>query len=109
MDEEKKMGLLKSKKLDRKAGNFEPVTAYEEKTETRVSPPKIRKEEKNLLQNQSASLKIPQTTKNELFALRTLTRTKFDYEMIQTLIDYYVGQLDTADYKKFKLLLEIQD
>lgn len=103
-EENRKPGLLKTKSLDRKSGNFEPRIPYEEEEST-----KKERGSKSKFPNQTASLKIPQSTKNELFALRTLTQTKFDYEMIQTLIDQYVNRLDTAEYKKFKLLLEIQE
>lgn len=45
-------------------------------------------------------------SKKELDALKDITKTKFDYEIIQMLIDSYVHNLEHSKSKRFKLLTE---
>lgn len=60
--------------------------------------------------NQYAQVKISKSMKNELDALKTIEKTKFDYEILQLLIDSYVrNELSTANRKKFKLLVELSE
>ncbi|EXL18956.1 hypothetical protein X844_0027 [Listeria monocytogenes Lm_1823] len=46
-------------------------------------------------------------TKEELQALKTITKTKFDYEIIDLLIDTYVNnELAPEQRRKFKAMTE---
>lgn len=55
--------------------------------------------------NQKAQIKISDNIKTELDALKAITKTKFDYEVIELLIDTYVQNSLTATQKrKFKAL-----
>jgi hypothetical protein len=98
---EKKIGLLnKQNKLERKQGNIIPEQTFNETTNDRM------KKKKNEFKNQKGSIKVPMSTKGELAALKDITKTKTDYEMIQMLIDSYVPTMETAKQKRFRLLTE---
>lgn len=97
---EKKIGLLnKQNNLERKQGNIIPKKSF---SETNTKQELKRKEFKN----QKGSIKVPLSTKKEIHALKDITKTKTDYEMIQTLIDFYTAELDTSKQKRFRLLIE---
>ncbi|HAP5652626.1 hypothetical protein LF864_12820 [Enterococcus faecalis] len=97
---EKKIGLLnKQNNLERKQGNIIPKQSF---SETNTKQELKRKEFKN----QKGSIKVPLSTKKEINALKDITKTKTDYEMIQTLIDFYTAELDTSKQKRFRLLIE---
>lgn len=97
---EKKIGLLnKQNNLERKQGNIIPKQSF---SETNKKQELKRKEFKN----QKGSIKVPLSTKKEINALKDITKTKTDYEMIQTLIDFYTAELDTSKQKRFRLLIE---
>ncbi|EOW2039548.1 hypothetical protein EY674_13295 [Enterococcus faecalis] len=97
---EKKIGLLnKQNNLERKQGNIIPKQSF---SETNNKQELKRKEFKN----QKGSIKVPLSTKKEINALKDITKTKTDYEMIQTLIDFYTAELDTSKQKRFRLLIE---
>ncbi|EGP4895254.1 hypothetical protein FI615_002822 [Enterococcus faecium] len=98
---EKKLGLLnKQNTLERKKGNILPKQSFNENSADKMA--KKKKEFKN----QKGSIKVPLSTKDELSALKDITKTKTDYEMIQMLIDSYVPNLDTAKQRRFRLLTE---
>lgn len=98
---EKKLGLLnKQNTLERKKGNILPKQSFTESSEDRIAKKKIE------FRNQKGSIKVPLSTKSELAALKDITKTKTDYEIIQMLIDSYVPTLETAKQKRFRLLTE---
>lgn len=67
-----------------------------------------RADKKATVKNQNANLKLSQDTKNELDLLIKLTDHKFGYEMVETLIDYYVeNALDNDKKRAFKTLSSI--
>lgn len=106
--EKKKIGILKNNTLERKEGNFEPNSAYIAEMEKKEAV-KASKRKKNKIgyANQQESIKIPSVTRSELIALKAITKTKFDYEVIQLLIDNYTNNFSAEKMKKFKLLKEI--
>ncbi|AOA04206.1 hypothetical protein CKN99_11720 [Carnobacterium maltaromaticum] len=68
----------------------------------------VRADKKATVKNQNANLKLSQDTKNELDLLIKLTDHKFGYEMVETLIDYYVeNALDNDKKRAFKTLSSI--
>ena len=55
--------------------------------------------------NQQAQIKLSETIKNELDALKIINKAKYDYEIVELLIDTYVQNSLTATQKrKFKAL-----
>lgn len=98
---EKKLGLLnRQNTLERKQGNIIPKETFTETQQDKLE------RKKNEFKNQKGSIKVPLSTKKELDALKDITKTKFDYEIIQMLIDNYVHNLETAKAKRFKLLTD---
>lgn len=98
---EKKIGLLnKQNKLERKQGNIVPEKTFNESSSDKMNKKKIE------FKNQKGSIKVPLSTKSELSALKDITKTKTDYEMIQMLIDSYVPTMETSKQKRFRLLTE---
>lgn len=60
--------------------------------------------------NQYAQIKISKSLKNELDAIKIIEKTKFDYELLQLMVDSYIrNELSAANRKKFKLLLDINE
>lgn len=97
----KKIGLLnRQNKLERTQGNIIPKKSFVESQESKLE------RKKKEFKNQQGSIKVPLSTKKELDALKDITKTKFDYEIIQMLIDSYVHNLEHAKSKRFKLLTE---
>lgn len=98
---EKKIGLLnKQNTLERKEGNIVPKRSFNDSSIDRMA------KKKSEFKNQKGSIKVPMSTKSELAALKDITKTKTDYEIIQMLIDSYIPNLDTAKQKRFRLLIE---
>ncbi|WP_242248943.1 hypothetical protein [Bacillus cereus group sp. BfR-BA-01523] len=117
--------------LGRKKSNFEPTEPYVpeqgqatvDTNEVAAIPSQPKTEEKQVsrkekriektepqkkFKNQQGSIKISNQSKEELEVLMKLTNTKFNYEIIDLLIDRYVENELTPDQKrKFKLLTEI--
>lgn len=106
MPDGKKPGLVKKNALNRKEGNFEPKVYYDDRLQP--SPLAKVKTSKNK-KLQSSSIKILNTSKNEIAAIKLLNNTKFDYEVIQFLIDKYISSLPAQEYKKYKMLLEVSN
>lgn len=116
----KRKGML-GDEIERKSGNYVPKESYEyqqnkdvasketsvntsDKTET-VALSKVSKS--NERKNQQAQLKISKTLKEEIIAIKTLTSTKYEYEVIQLLIDQYKKSLTPEDVKKLRLISEL--
>lgn len=69
----------------------------------------VRKTEKKkkeiVANNQTANIKVSNKTKKDLDTLMQLTNHKFTYEMIETLLDYYVeNNLESDKKRAFKTL-----
>ncbi|EJQ55124.1 hypothetical protein [Bacillus mycoides] len=117
--------------LGRKKSNFEPTEPYVpeqgqatvETNEVAAIPSQPKTEEKQVsrkekriektelkkkFKNQQGSIKISNQSKEELEVLMKLTNTKFNYEIIDLLIDRYVeNELTPEQKRKFKLLTEL--
>lgn len=93
--------------IENKKSNNELVKEYQDSEEDI----EVKKKSKTIRKgNQYAQVKISKSMKNELDALKTIEKTKFDYEILQLLIDSYVrNELSTANRKKFKLLVELSE
>ncbi|EAC6401920.1 hypothetical protein D4900_15935, partial [Listeria monocytogenes] len=109
MTTNKGRGLLNTAK--RIPGNFQPSQAYNEKEnstkEKEISDKKAEAEKiKNQkFKNQEGTIKTSIQTKEELQALKNITKTKFDYEIIDLLIDTYVNnELTPEQRRKFKAM-----
>lgn len=118
---QKKKGML-TNELERKSGNFPPSETYDgsksSSAESRTKPiensqgneihnnsPKILKS--NDHKNQKAQLKISKSLKNEILGIKALTGTKYEYEVIQLLIDTYKKTLSPEEIKKLRLINEL--
>lgn len=66
---------------------------------------KDTKSTKEKFVNQKSQIKISESIKTELDALKAINKTKFDYEIIELLIDSYVqNSLTSTQKRKFKAL-----
>lgn len=116
---EKKVGML-GNKLQRKSGNFTPEEIYDKEIagaqnnlikehnkekQTFINSTSVIKS--NERKNQQAQLKISQSLKDEINAIKTLTNTKYEYEVIQLLIDGYKKTLSPEDLKKLRLIIDL--
>lgn len=98
---EKKIGLLnRQNTLERKQGNIVPKESFSESKESKME------RKKKEFKNQKGSIKVPESTKVELDALKNITKTKFDYEILQLLIDSFVVNLEPSKAKRFRQLTE---
>lgn len=69
---------------------------------------KIIRNTENKFTNQQSSLKISAQSKLEIETLMKITNTKFNYEMLDSLIDFYVSEkLTVQERKKFKVFTEM--
>lgn len=98
MDKIKPRGLIKNNRLVPK----------EISTSTPVKNEKIEKKKKKVAKNQDQNIKVSLDTKNQLDILMKLANTKFGYEIIELLIDYYVENGLEPDKKRaFKALTNL--
>ena len=101
MSEEKKSVL---RGMNRKPGNFEPAQPY-----TKSSSKEENIVEKKEYKNQQQQIKVSASIKEELNALKSITKTKFDYEIIELLIDSYTQHLTPMQRRKFKTMTMSDD
>ena len=94
----KPMGLIQNQKI-------EPIQTADT-TKIEIAKPVSKNDEKrNRAKNQEANIKVSFQTKNELEILMKLTDNKFGYEMIESLIDFYVENgIDPDKRRAFKTL-----
>ncbi|APC50363.1 hypothetical protein BME96_18955 (plasmid) [Virgibacillus halodenitrificans] len=101
--------VLKGMK-ERTPGNIVPDKVYTDKEENKEVPKSKVKtlkdtSDKKSFKNQQYQVKISDKIKEELNALKIVTKTKFDYEIIELLIDSYVrNELTTSTKRKFKAM-----
>lgn len=94
----------------RTPGNFVPDKAYtdqEDNNEVSKNKAQTSKDTSNkkVFKNQQYQVKISDSIKEELNALKVITKTKFDYEIIELLIDSYVrNEFTAASKRKFKAM-----
>ena len=114
MSEEKKSVL---RGMNRKPGNFEPAQPYtkssskEENIVEKIDNKVITQErsQKKEFKNQQQQIKVAASIKEELNALKSITKTKFDYEIIELLIDSYTQHLTPMQRRKFKTMTMSDD
>ncbi|WP_054719376.1 hypothetical protein [Lacticaseibacillus manihotivorans] len=56
--------------------------------------------------NQKRSIKISSETYKDMSVLKTMENIRFDYEIIQMLIDDYQSRMSEADRRRFTVLRE---
>lgn len=92
----------------RTPGNIVPDKAYtDQEGSNKVSKVKTSKDtsDKKVFKNQQYQVKISDSIKEELNALKVITKTRFDYEIIELLIDSYVrNEFTAASKRKFKAM-----
>lgn len=97
----KPVSLIQNNKIEPKQ------TAENTKTSTTKELDQFEKRslKKTTAKNQEANIKVSNQTKNEIDILMKLTDNKFAYEMVESLIDYYVDNaLDSDKKRAFKTL-----
>lgn len=91
-------GLIQNNKI-------EPQQTADNTVKIMSNTPTKQKKKKEVAKNQEANIKTSIQTKKELDILMTLTDNKFSYEMLETLLDYYVeNALDSDKRRAFKTL-----
>lgn len=111
------MSEIKGKRrglLTRIEGNIPPVEFY-----TENEPPTAANISNEVRASSSSSvyaakkkdtrttLKIPAGVKRELDVIRMLNKKKYDYEVIQTLIDHYIKTLSPTEFRKYNSLKDM--
>ena len=114
MSEEKKSVV---RGMNRRAGNIEPVKSnikyatkevnVVEKIDNKVITQE--RSQKKEFKNQQQQIKVSASIKEELNALKSITKTKFDYEIIELLIDSYTQHLTPMQRRKFKTMTMSDD
>lgn len=81
--------VKKSIITDSQSGNAKPATSRKRK-----------------LDNQKKSIKVGAETYKDLSTLKSMEKLKFDYEIIQLLVDEHIQNLSESDSRRYTLLRE---
>jgi hypothetical protein len=96
--------------LDRRLeGAVVPEKQFNEKGLEKVKIPKPSRHTsgpKKPNQNQQVSIKIPEELKRDLDVLKGMEKIKFDYEVVQLLVDSYTDHLSPEGQRRFTVLRE---
>lgn len=105
--------MSRLKNLDRIPGNIEPKEPYKEKKQSNLEElgksleKQDSKEEKiQKINNQKVSLKVGDRVKEKLEAQKTIEAIKFDYEMIEILLDRNAKNYSQRDKAKYSILID---
>lgn len=92
----------------RKQGNIESQTQYnpeEDKKNLEIVEESTEEDKKKKYTNQTHQIKISEQIKEEINALKNITKTKFDYEVLELLIDSYnKNEFTPTERRKFRAL-----
>lgn len=108
------MSVLKGMK-PRVSGNIQSKETFDIKEEKRSNVAAIKesiekntkKDKKSKYENQTHQIKVSAKLKEEINALKNITKTKFDYEILELLIDSYnKNELNPTQRRKFKTLTD---
>lgn len=108
------MSVLKGMK-PRISGNIKAEESFENKVEKKSNVSSIkesindsnRSDKKIKYDNQAYQMKVSAKLKEEINALKNITKTKFDYEILELLIDSYnKNELTPTQRRKFKALTD---
>lgn len=92
----------------RKQGNIESQTQYnpeEDKKKLEIVEENTEEDKKKKYANQTHQIKISEQLKEEINALKNITKTKFDYEVLELLIDSYnKNEFTSTERRKFRAL-----
>lgn len=99
-------------KLNRTAGNVEPKETYSS------SKPKAgisdiaenikKKEEQSKINNQKATIKVSAEIKAKMEAQKQIEGIKYDYELINKLLDRNLENYSARDKTKYEILLDLK-
>lgn len=102
-------------KLNRTAGNVEPQKSYNNKTDINQMAENIKKreevkKEKNSKKsnNQKATIKVSSEIKAKMEAQKQIEGIKFDYELIDILLERNLENYSARDKNKYEILLDIK-
>lgn len=101
--------VKKGKGLIRPNVNIQPeepadIVSLDQQPAKKESTPENKK--KKRFKNQEEQIKCSIATKEEFTALKTIRKIRFDYEMLDILIDSYVNDLSSVEKRKFKALTD---
>ncbi|MFT8812025.1 MAG: hypothetical protein ABF855_11090 [Liquorilactobacillus satsumensis] len=82
--------------------NFKPQQSFE------FSNSNDHKTLKTKFKNQKKSIKISTETKTQLDILKEIESMKFDYEIIQLLLDSYVNELNPEERSIYETMLKFR-
>lgn len=98
------------KGMNRTPGTINPDLSYDPNSNKENLKNEGKPKRQKGFKNQKHSIKLSGQIKNELNALKTITKTKFDYEIVELLIDNYVSNhLSTVEKRKYKVLSQDED
>ena len=96
-------------KLDRTEGNFEPKQKYSgknlEQAEKALFSKETKETQKDKKNNQKVSIKISRELKEMLDAQKQVEAVKFDYEMIEILLNRNSENYSKRDEVRYKAIL----
>lgn len=99
-------------KLNRTAGNVEPKETYNsKKLKTGISDIAEnikKKEEKAKINNQKATIKVSAEIKAKMEAQKQIEGIKYDYELINKLLDRNLENYSARDKTKYEILLDLK-
>lgn len=99
--------------LQRKKGSIQPKTAYDERkgTDWNSIGNNISKRERNTSKkngtDKRATLKISKELKQKIEAQKQIMGLKFDYQVIETLLEHNFETFSDSEKSMYKVLLEV--
>lgn len=99
-------------KLNRTAGNVEPKEVYSS-SKSKVGISDIaenikKKEEQSKINNQKATIKVSAEIKAKMEAQKQIEGIKYDYELINKLLDRNLENYSARDKTKYEILLDLK-
>lgn len=99
--------------LKRKQGSIQPKTAYDERKTTNwndieknIEERSNKKTKKNKT-DKRATLKIPKELKRQIEAQKQIMGLKFDYQLLEILLDYNFESFSDAEKSTYKVLINV--
>lgn len=99
----------------RVSGNIQAKEVFNEeekknnigKMKEKIEDKKKEEAKKKKFENQAHQIKVSERLKNELNALKTITKTKYDYEILELLVDSFnKNELTPPQRRKFRAMTE---
>ncbi|UQS85804.1 hypothetical protein MOO46_07370 (plasmid) [Apilactobacillus apisilvae] len=93
---------------NRKRGNYEPRTSFDESKEKEQEKLKNKgPKPKNSFNQQKKNIKVSADIKDEIDAIKKINSLHYDYETIQFIIDKYLDNETESNKRRFKMYTEL--